>query len=368
MLKEIVPTPSELSKFQRMTRLRGDFAVARIDLPPFTCVAVCPGRVFSIADHARLYSSRYGYDPYAQWTMYSARNSHSPRQGFVVTAGLPGNLMDAKYQSLEKYGYAPFFTQSLDEGDATCITVMRANRTEYWTGRLGVKAGDVLSVLLKFQLPNNMQEFWVMMPDSRLPVSIRWLTPHVLVRYGGYTAGDPGHEQQIMHHIRSRQKQLASAEGRRIRGPPQQLHLPPLAVIKSACMSVERPDQLWVMQVHAAAYGSRPLRYFSVVKPRLTKPTKLEMQMVDLCELLALLMALVLNTHMYAMDALRNVCLSPPADPVPEILTKFRFDNARHDIAELTPWAAEHVSREDLCYALLAVLSKSFCKAPLHTT
>lgn len=376
MRKEIRPTPPEVRTFESLVKLEGDVAYARRDLPPMTCVAVCPGRVFSADDHARLFGSD---DRFAQWTMHTAGNgaagNRRPRHGYVITTGLPGGAFDPKYQDIRTYGLAPFFAEFWPTPKnvgrvAPCITVMRNDRTEYWTGRTHVRAGQQLVVSHKFQRPN-MQEFWVMVPDCPLPVSIRWIARHNPTtldwQHSGYDVRSPEHRQLFAYHARSRHNLLAVASHQRLRGPPMTIGAPPLEPVRVACTLARRDPTRWGAQwldiMNALVFGRARVTYYSVIRPRGSRDDE---YFTDLKDLLALTLALANNGHLYAMDAVRDVC-SLHGYTVPRIMEKYEdsleFRNPDHNIVMLTPWAAENVPTQAVVDTLVAFLLKAVCRA-----
>lgn len=148
------PSESEAAAISRLV-LPGPGAQggveSRVDIPAFTCVAICYGRVFTDKEHEQVFQ---GNDPYAQWTVESktrrpsSTNSRSVRsylvhKRVVTPSWMPGGVIDPLF---ENRGLAPFFKEAPGVAEPECVYVINfpKGRMEYWVGRHGAKAGKPL--------------------------------------------------------------------------------------------------------------------------------------------------------------------------------------------------------------------------------
>lgn len=147
----IVPNDAEKAEDARLVTLDAGAVKARVNIPPFTRVAVCFGRVFTTKEHHDAFGTA---DPWAQWTFVRTPRDGA-RQGHVVTPGLPGGALDPLFADL---GLSPFFTDARKGTEPECVYVLnyKKGRMEYWVGRRGAMAGQTLRL---FFLPENNARF-----------------------------------------------------------------------------------------------------------------------------------------------------------------------------------------------------------------
>ena len=196
----IVPSPAELAEDLKWCTKAADAAVyAKHDIPPFTRVAVCPGRVYTDEEHARIFGDT---DAWGQWTVVR-QSDGSVKKGFVVTPGLPGGALDPLYDNPKVYGLAPFFADTQPGVEPVCIYVINARkgRMEYWTGRNGALKNEKLTLCYdeEARCPK-FPTVYVLYGPSLRPRSVLELahdktgvTPYsVLRKYADYDVANPG--------------------------------------------------------------------------------------------------------------------------------------------------------------------------------
>lgn len=138
-VRVVKPTRAEQADDAKLVEHGPGGVVARQNIPPFTRVAVCFGRVLSTQDHSTLFGSA---DRWQQWTF--VRKGAKALQGFVVTPARPGGSgLDPAFSEL---GAFPHFKPAPACTEPECVYVLNFahNRLEYWTGRRGARAGQPL--------------------------------------------------------------------------------------------------------------------------------------------------------------------------------------------------------------------------------
>lgn len=194
----IVSTDQETEQLSRLVTVDQEGVKAAEDIKPFTCVAVCVGRLFSAKEHGALFKGPIG-DPWEQWTF--VRNGHAAQQGYVVTPGLPGGALDPHFA---QRGASPFFRETpRPDLEPECVYVLnyRKGRLEYWVGRRGARKGQNLRLCYRFE-KSTFPVVYIVHGQQMHPVSVNELTRsayglRVLERCGGWN--NKQHRNLLLH-------------------------------------------------------------------------------------------------------------------------------------------------------------------------
>jgi hypothetical protein len=146
----VKPSREEAAADNAWTAVRDSKVYADRDIPPFTRVAVCTGRLYTDMEHTRVFGEN---DAWGQWTVQKVPQRGSLHrfkieQGYIVSPGLPTGDIDPLFLDISTYGCSPYFAPSLVEQETWCVQVVNAKkgRMEYWVGRRGAKAGQLLTL------------------------------------------------------------------------------------------------------------------------------------------------------------------------------------------------------------------------------
>jgi hypothetical protein len=146
----IKPSTEEAATDMTITAVRDSKVYAARDIPPFTRVAVCTGRLYTDKEHTRVFGED---DVWGQWTVQKVPQRGSLHrfkieQGYIVSPGLPTGDIDPLFHDISTYGCSPYFAPALVEQEPWCVQVVNAKkgRMEYWVGRRGAKAGQLLTL------------------------------------------------------------------------------------------------------------------------------------------------------------------------------------------------------------------------------
>lgn len=182
---QVLPTPQEQqhdAQWVRWHPVRG--VHARQDIPPFTRVAVCFGRVFSKKAHDTLFPQG---DKWSQWAPFKIGN--------VVTPGKPDQTLDPRFADK---GAFPFFGQckKLVEPDIICVVNIAKQRLELWVGRKGAAKDRKLCMHFSPD-DSNFPSIYVYKPSMERPVSVHYLAKtqqYDILRECGWNIRNPTHQ------------------------------------------------------------------------------------------------------------------------------------------------------------------------------
>lgn len=175
--REVIrPTPEEIQRDSKRTRVVKGEAFAANDIPPFTRVSICYGRMFKVEEHDALFK---GDDPMMQWAVKLKKQPMSDgkrvqrwylQHGWVVTPYLPAGFIDDQYK---KWGDFIYFYQAEKGQDPTCIYVINflKGRVEYWTGLGGCRASEKLTLDYKAN-PSKNELIYVLYGGLYMPRSL----------------------------------------------------------------------------------------------------------------------------------------------------------------------------------------------------